>query len=490
MRVAVLLGSTCVALLVACIALWLRSERPALADYARQGLADPELRNEVIAHLVASSPGIYDAHPDPDVGRVHQPNVLGKNGVPVTNSSGMREKEYALPKPTGTFRVILLGDSFVFGRGVRAADRMGARLEELLRERSSWPGEIECLHVGVSSWNARAECEFLRRNLDSYDPDLVIQLLVHNDLDDTSGVRGFGEMASFSSQVRDRADSLLGHRTRADGEMNLFLSGADWESRQRYARLEHDLGQLKGSLAARAVPYLVALHWWEAKPLAAPTLEAALDEDQILYLPDELGEPEYWVAPRDSHWSPAGHRAFGELLYNVLATRNLAPSLELAPWEERAELHRDWIEAGRLEARMAPEAFLLPGDRTRSVLNYPSDGSDNWQQVHGGIDHDGNLSPYASLLLRSAPGRLSLQGRSPSSTLDGSQLRVFAEGVLLGELELSYGRLVSGAWELPEELASRPFVNVRLESEDWVHAGEDRRRCRSFVLERIGFFQP
>ena len=63
----------------------------------------------------------------------------------------MREQEYEIPKFSGTARIVLLGDPFVFGLGVNADERMGVFLEQELKRRSSFKGAIEVLQIGVSS---------------------------------------------------------------------------------------------------------------------------------------------------------------------------------------------------------------------------------------------------------------------------------------------------------------------------------------------------
>ena len=82
----------------------------------------------MLERLLEESQGFYDSHPDADVGHLHLPGLQGREFVrqPVhTNALGLREREIATPKPPGTVRVLLLGDSFVFGWGVAADRRLG-----------------------------------------------------------------------------------------------------------------------------------------------------------------------------------------------------------------------------------------------------------------------------------------------------------------------------------------------------------------------------
>lgn len=52
------------------------------------------------------------------------------SGVPNSiNSHGMRDREQSVEKPSGTFRIIALGDSIVYGFGVRIEDALPKKLE-------------------------------------------------------------------------------------------------------------------------------------------------------------------------------------------------------------------------------------------------------------------------------------------------------------------------------------------------------------------------
>src|SRR5262249_23709273 len=154
-----------------------------------RGLDDPEVRRAAIDELVAQSGTGWDSFADPAVGRLLQPRIKNFKitGMSVsTNDYGMREPHYALPKPDRTVRVVILGDSFVMGQGVDAQVRLGAHLERFLRMRGGVAARraIECLHFGLDGWNTLAEATWMRRQLGLVKPDLVVQVLVRNDLED------------------------------------------------------------------------------------------------------------------------------------------------------------------------------------------------------------------------------------------------------------------------------------------------------------------
>jgi len=94
-----------------------------------------------------------------------------------TNDDGLREDhDYALEKAPGVRRVILLGDSFVFGWGLHLEHTMSHQLTSLLDE-PKW----EILNLGVPAYNTLDEVLFLEKRGLKYDPDVVILVYHPND---------------------------------------------------------------------------------------------------------------------------------------------------------------------------------------------------------------------------------------------------------------------------------------------------------------------
>ena len=99
-------------------------------------------------------------------------------GVPFqTNSCGLRDREYPVRKPPGTFRIALLGSSIDMGWGV-AADAVYARLlEQWLNARAARLGRtrrFEVLNFAVAAYSPAQRLESYRRKAVRFDPDLVL----------------------------------------------------------------------------------------------------------------------------------------------------------------------------------------------------------------------------------------------------------------------------------------------------------------------------
>lgn len=100
------------------------------------------------------------------------------------NDRGCRAPEYAVPAPPGTFRIVMLGDSYVMGWGVHAEDMVSTVLEGLLNAGAAsapTPRRFEviaCAMAGFSTREARLYYDLRAR---AYAPDLVLLGMVHND---------------------------------------------------------------------------------------------------------------------------------------------------------------------------------------------------------------------------------------------------------------------------------------------------------------------
>ena len=127
-------------------------------------------------------PGFYVS--DAVLGQRLSPNYDGWfAGVPVKiNALGFRDdRDYAIEKPAGTLRILVLGDSVTFGHGTRSDTTYPYLLEQRLRE---WKPEVkwEVWNLGVPGYATSQELAYLQRVGERYAPDLVIVGFYQNDL--------------------------------------------------------------------------------------------------------------------------------------------------------------------------------------------------------------------------------------------------------------------------------------------------------------------
>lgn len=100
-----------------------------------------------------------------------------------TNSFGLRSPEVVVPKPAGTIRVLLLGDSFTFGQRVADGETFGRRLEGMLGGRYG-PAPVEVVSAGVISYCPLLEYLQYRHHLHVLEPDLVVLNFDMSDVQD------------------------------------------------------------------------------------------------------------------------------------------------------------------------------------------------------------------------------------------------------------------------------------------------------------------
>ena len=85
-----------------------------------------------------------------------------------TNSLGMREREIAREKRSGTRRILIIGDSIAFGTGVGAQRRFSDFLSRALGD------DVEVLNAGVCGWGTDQELLYYETKGRDLRPDIVI----------------------------------------------------------------------------------------------------------------------------------------------------------------------------------------------------------------------------------------------------------------------------------------------------------------------------
>ncbi len=193
------------------------------------------------------------------------------------NSRGLRGPEYDYEKPPGTFRVLVLGDSFVEGYAVPFEEVHTERLRRLLSQRGLGP--VEVINAGTGGYTTDQELLFFETEGVRYGPDLTIVLFYENDpLYNTQGHYFRGNKPHFV--LEEDGDLRLTNVPPPPPRVSGVRRGADWLlDNFRVARL--------AGLAIRSEPRLHSLAARAGLTEAPPEAESRVPFESLVYLRPE-----------------------------------------------------------------------------------------------------------------------------------------------------------------------------------------------------------
>ena len=160
--------------------------RTALLILVTGSLAAGLVLAEIVLRFLPERPHAYMTS-DPILHHRLLPNTTARvGGVELTtNSLGLRDREIAPQRPAGVFRILMLGDSFVEGRGLTLEQTVAKQVEGMLNH-APCAQRFEVINGGVSSYSPILEYLFLERVGLPLDPHLVVLNFdmtdVHDDL--------------------------------------------------------------------------------------------------------------------------------------------------------------------------------------------------------------------------------------------------------------------------------------------------------------------
>ncbi len=115
--------------------------------------------------------------------RVGGQRSFGIPGGTFVNSRGLRGGELPIPKPAGIRRVLLVGDSTVFGVLVADGDTFAYRVQVALQQIDP---NITVLNAGTPGWSSWQARRALDDRLLDYEPDLLVIATLWSDAQRTS----------------------------------------------------------------------------------------------------------------------------------------------------------------------------------------------------------------------------------------------------------------------------------------------------------------
>jgi hypothetical protein len=284
----------------------------------------------------------------PVYGFFHQPGVSGWvrtdefTSFVKFNTQGLRGPEVSIPKPTGTFRALVLGDSVVEGAQVAEDATMAGRLRTELATLTGGR-RVETVNAGVAGFGTGQQLLFLEREGLAYQPDLIVLVF---------------------TIANDPADNSLAvaQRWKLAAERRPFfvLQGGDLELQPFQAPPPEQWGAVRTLLRDNSVVFTTLELWWIGKTVARA---------QGSVVPPRDAEHEVYLNEVGDDWRSAWE-VTDALLARVQATADAADVpllLVLSPseWQVYDDLWaRELGDTSQSRRRFSPAA---PNDRLAEI---------------------------------------------------------------------------------------------------------------------------
>jgi hypothetical protein len=172
------------------------------------------------------------------------------------NQLGYRDVEHAVVKPPGTFRVAVLGDSFVEARQVDIKDTFWSVLGDRLRACPALRGRpVEVLAFGTGGYATTEELLTWRKDVRAFSPDWVtLAFFAGNDVQDNS--RALNTKASW--RITGPTHSLASDGTLVPEPFHSSFSSRLLYEGVHHFRLLELMGRARRNWSARQVQQHVA----------------------------------------------------------------------------------------------------------------------------------------------------------------------------------------------------------------------------------------
>ncbi len=271
---------------------------------------------------------IYDSNPN---GYFNERNAQTYR----TNRYGLRGPDFPEQKEPGVTRVLVLGDSFVFGEGVAFEDTVTAQLERLLNARASETFEV--INAATAAWDTNCEVNYLEWHGVVFEPDIIMIGYVLNDSGYDVGLDLWNDVTSTYENRELRESYLISYLYGVIAKRTVtrrFV--AEMAASAREHRDEWELSfaalsrgqEIAASIGARYIVFIYPFMYELSDDHPFKQLHGMVADycrthgiEVIDLLPDYMGlkDTALWVHPSDPHPNAAAHRVAAGVLADYLA---------------------------------------------------------------------------------------------------------------------------------------------------------------------------
>ncbi|MBU0678102.1 MAG: SGNH/GDSL hydrolase family protein [Verrucomicrobia bacterium] len=267
------------------------------------------------------------------------------------NNMGTRGSDILPSEKSGLSRMLVLGDSFTFGEGVKDEDTFSIRLERLLNDDGARPWEV--INCGVSSYNTSDEVTYLKNRWIGLKPDVVLIVFVINDAYDDSVfgplhkgyVEGVSRISNRGDMMGSRALGWMYNRYtriktgRSTAKIyksqftdNPLIPGHNWDDCKTSLREAKELSEQQGfRLALVVFPELYLLD--DRYPFSGirDIVTRECEETGIPVLDlfntfEGRNAADLWVHPTDHHPNEKAHALAADAIFDFLSAQKLVPA--------------------------------------------------------------------------------------------------------------------------------------------------------------------
>ncbi|MEM7358800.1 MAG: hypothetical protein AAF431_06875 [Pseudomonadota bacterium] len=304
------------------------------------------------------------------------------------NSLGLRG-EQVRPKQQGVKRVLIVGDSIVFGWKLKDKNRLSTLLNQRVQKNRTGKADLEFITVALPGWNVKSAKAFLESHIQLLDPDLILWWSIPNDMEDVGGVVPPGIIARWASP-HDQDESPFA------GISNIYKrSGPFMPSVSE--RLDENLGLIQAFIDKTAVPVLLI-----DAAMIEGTKSTSLVSNQI-YIPKKFQDDSRWrISPSDGHPSVWANVMVSVCILNRMSRIGFATQIS---FDKSEEAIANECQAPYLDQEIAK---FRPVNNDELFANFPSyyraEGQESSKAVLYGLSSSGEMLRSGTIFLRDPGG--------------------------------------------------------------------------------------
>ncbi len=309
------------------------------------------------------------------------------------NSIGLRGREIR-KKGAGVTRILLIGDSYVFGWKIRDEDRISSVMNTYLVDRLSTE-KIEVPTVALPGWNVLSEKAFLENHLDLLQPDIVIWKPLRNDLQDVAGVIPPGILANWNSPQKKGQTAVL---VKTDFHKDLAMPVV-------MERWDATLSAIQSVQERYGIRVLVIGFNTEKRPFFEMLLHRSRIQSPTLFIPGQFsnGKKPWCISETDCHPSPWATNIIALGLMDKLVRLGWLPQMDFATDEQQI------IQVFRAEEERRVSAdelrLLLQNQYARVPTTFVAGEAESRQSVFYGLHAEtGKADKTGVIFLRDTKG--------------------------------------------------------------------------------------